>query len=383
MTKIQMTQISVALIILAGCGGGGGSGGSVAVPNPSDTPPTISPQGDSSLPGPSGSGTTDGNTAPSWQTATSRVAMMVALPGPPGGMQLRDLNDNGHAAGIATTGNFPMSVSTQNYHIANADNFYQGNGTAFPTTFAGNNAAGVIAGLAQPLGQSAFAYTWNGASINRILPAVGESIRSVIGIADDGAVILNQTVGGQAFTAMRYRNGALEVLPPMTASGNRGWAEFSSNNGTVLAGFYNPDARETWVFVWRNDGTTRSIPSLRRPTYGHSITVAMNNREHILINNLDHAYVYTPEGGFGLGKLPGNSSGHNFSDLNDLDDAVGSYGNGPLLYLNGTLYDLINYAEVDKLGWRLLTAERINNRRQILGRGMFNGQERWYLMTLK
>jgi hypothetical protein len=67
-------------------------------------------------------------------------------------MQLRDLNDNGHAAGIATTGNFPMSVSTQNYHIANADNFYQGNGTAFPTTFAGNNAAGVIAGLAQPLG---------------------------------------------------------------------------------------------------------------------------------------------------------------------------------------------------------------------------------------
>jgi hypothetical protein len=307
--------------------------------------------------------------------------MMVALPGPPGGMQLRDLNDNGHAAGIATTGNFPMSVSTQNYHIANADNFYQGNGTAFPTTFAGNNAAGVIAGLAQPLGQSAFAYTWNGASISRILPPVGESIRSVIGIADDGAVILNQTVGGQAYTAMRYRNGALEVLPPMTPSGNRGLAEFSSNNGTVLAAFYNPETRDTWVFVWRNDGTTR-ITSLRRP-YGHGITVAMNNREHILVNNLDTAYINTPEGGFTLGKLPGNSSGHNFSGLNDLDDAVGFYGNGPLLYLSGTLYDLISYAEVDKLGWRLLTAERINNRRQILGRGMFNGQERWYLMTLK
>jgi hypothetical protein len=240
----------------------------------------------------------------------------------------------------------------------------------------------VIAGLAQPLGQSAFAYTWNGASINRILPAVGESIRSVIGIADDGAVILNQTVGGQAFTAMRCRNGALEVLPPMTASGNRGLAEFSSNNGTVLAAFYNPETRDTWVSVWRNDGTTRIIPSLRRP-YGHGYTVAMNNREHILINNMDTTYINTPEGGFGLGKLPGNISAHNFSGLNDRDDAVGFYGNGPLLYLSGTLYDLISYAEVDKLGWRLLTAERINNRRQILGRGMFNGQERWYLMTLK
>lgn len=377
-------------MLLSACGGGGGSN------PPTDTGQQSGGTSGGSTGGTSGSGTgtgtgtgttTDPGTTP---TTTQHVAMIMALPGPPGGMQLWSLNDNGHAAGIATTGSFPMSVSTQNYHVANADNFYQGNGTAFPTTVAGNNNSGVIAGLASPAGERPFAYTWDGASLTRIRqPDDAHKVLGVAGIDDSGRIAASVAeLSGANPQAAMYADGFFWTFPRMGRNGEASSALAVSYNGKLVANLRDATTNEIYLGVWDYPaGQTQAIRKFLNYDWTgcRCVVKRVTNQGDILLMSgsspggatwpmIVNANESIP--------LPGavNST---MMDMNDARQVVGGVSGKPVFWENGTLNDLNAYAESAKLGWKFITAERINNNGQVLGRGTYNRQERWYLMTLR
>ena len=373
--QIEKLAASVAAtLVLAACGGGSGGGGSALLP-------------DSSQQAGGGTGTQDAVTTPA---TTQHVAMITALPGPPGGMQLWSLNDNGHAAGIATTGSFPMSVSTQNYHIANADNFYQGNGTAFPTTVAGNNNSGVIAGLASPAGERPFAYTWDGASLTRITQA-GDRLKVffVAGIDDSNRLATTITdLDGANHQAAVYADGSYSSFPRVGRNGETSNALAISYNGKLVASLRDAVTNEIYLGVW--DFPNGQIQSIRKfLTYDWTgcrcVVKRVTNQGDILLmsgsspGGATWPMIVNASESIALPSAVNSTT----MDMNDARQVVGGVAGKPVFWDNGTLNDLNAYAESSKLGWKFITAERINNNHQVLGRGTYNGQERWYLMTLR
>jgi len=85
-----------------------------------------------------------------------------------------------------------------------------------------------------------------------------------------------------------------------------------------------------------------------------------------------------------LGSLGGTNS--YASDINQSGsvvgyaDLAGSAGTSAFLYQNGNLYDL-NTRVLNLGAWRLLEAVSINDSGWIVGRGMYGGEERAYLLT--
>lgn len=88
----------------------------------------------------------------------------------------------------------------------------------------------------------------------------------------------------------------------------------------------------------------------------------------------------------GITRLPlGNHWGLN--NAGEIVGALSSSSDDPyprgFWLVNGQMRDLNDYTQAALFGWRFGLAKFINNRKQIVGTGMFNGQERWYLLTLK
>lgn len=382
--QIERLAACIATAMLLGaCGGGGGSS------PPTDTGQQSGGTSGGSTGGTSGSGTggTDPGTTP---TTTQHVAMIMALPGPPGGMQLWSLNDNGHAAGIATTGSFPMSVSTQNYHIANADNFYQGNGTAFPTTVAGNNNSGVIAGLASPAGEHPFAYTWDGASLTRSAQLSDRlKVAVVAGIDDSNRLAVTITELDVAnHQAAVYADGSFSTFPRVSRNGETSNALGISYNGKLVASLRDAITNEIYLGVW--DFPNGQIQTIRKfltsDWIGCRCVVkrVTNQGDILLMSGSSPGGATWPMIVNANESIPLPSAVNSTTmDMNDARQVVGGVSGKPVFWENGTLNDLNTYAESAKLGWKFITAERINNNGQVLGRGTYNRLERWYLMTLR
>jgi uncharacterized membrane protein len=102
-------------------------------------------------------------------------------------------------------------------------------------------------------------------------------------------------------------------------------------------------------------------------------------------------YVWSLNGpDFNIGLLPDidpGLGGTSAIGINDNSQVVGSFGSSSLddyfraiLYEEGTLYDLNNLIPANS-GWTLESALDINNQGQIVGTGVFNGQEQDFLLT--
>ncbi len=443
MTVLKLTPAAALLTLLAACGGGDdapsgnlGAGSSAAATNittitpPSGSAPasgstgstststSTTPQGTGTgtassggagTTGGSGAGSSGGSTSGSDAsgtdtggntgtgtatppTTTDRIAMIVALPMPAGQLSLSALADKGHAGGQVD--GRPFTVSERNAAVANADNFYTGESTtAWTTQVGGMNADGVLAGSAAIGTSRTFGWTWNGAAITKFEPPAGFSIDSVVGPSNDGRIAANLRSETAQMKAVIYGGGApidIPTLVPVT-DGPRPFTmvQAMSGNGTI-AGITRRE-----LLGWEHIFTFSSgaMRDLGRLTDCNCNLVTVNDNGYVLgaprkmgpfgmlFNGTDRIQIGAPRSG---------NYNVNVFDSNDRNDVVGSYWlpddgstSRPLVFLGGQSYDLNDYTQASRLGWTLNTASRINNNRQILGEGTYQGQTRWYRLSLR
>lgn len=382
----------------------GGTSGDGGIPNTGSTSPgagtgSTTSGGSSSTPTPT-TGSSSGTPSTPTPTSTNTVAMVVAYPQPTDGMRLVDLNDNGHAAGTAGpyVYGLPMSVSINNHHVATADNF----GDLSPwTSVGGNNSAGVVAGAtAQSERGARVAWIWDGAR-RTALPLPNDVNKSVLwtgGIDDNGRVAVQlydgTRLGGAYIAAIGIvgNNGNYQFMPQVIGAGESTYVGRITNSGIVV-GWAELAPTASRIFLWRPDGSVTTIADINLLTCSCQAGAA-NNRGELIVVFDDRilrgtvagqppAYAELVASGRHT-RLPAlDGSSHEYLSLNDQGDMVGNYGSGTFVVLGGRLHDLNVYTNSAALGWRFETASLINNRRQVIGKGTFNGHQRWYLLTLK
>ncbi len=316
--------------------------------------------------------------------------MMVALPMPTGTLSVLALADKGHAGGQVN--GTPFTVSERNAAVANADTFYSGESTTTWTTQVGGmNADGVLAGSAT-VGTRTFGWSWNGAAITKFEPPAGFAIENVVGPSNDGRIAANLRPTSGQMKAVIYGGGAPTDIPTLVplVNGERPFqlVQAMSGNGTVMG------ITKTEFTGWERIFTfsAGALRDLGQVIDCNCTLVTVNDNGYVLgaprkmgpsgvlFNGVDRILIGAPRAG---------NYNVNVFDSNDRNDVVGSYwavdssDSRPLVFLGGQSYDLNEYTQADKLGWTLQTATRINNNRQILGEGTFQGQRRWYRLTLR
>lgn len=423
MNAFKLTPVAALVMALSACGGGGGDGPSVTnLPTAGGSSPSTSntasgssdgtsladttatgssgsssgASNDTSTSGPtnttptSPTDSTSGSSPTPTPTSTERIASIVALQEPSEGMFLNDLNENGHAAGWHTVTRYiqPLSVSATNVHVANRDNFYDNGDNNWRIQVAGNNNSGVMAGMATtgPAADSVpFAWTWNGAAITRLPLSPDEDIiTGVFGIADDGRVGVNWVRPATGFSYLSWWNGTFyDSFTRVNRDGDHLVGIKMSNNGTTAA--YGPEADGVSLFaIIYPDKTSAGVPGINRLTCGCQVVDVTNTGRLLIFSEANEnrpagAAIVTATSNETLPTALASAA----MDMNDRGDVVGGTDNRPQLYLDGQLLDLNSYTQASMVGWTLQTANLINNNRQIVGRGLYQGRQRWYLMTLK
>lgn len=388
---VQMMPSAVMLlgaIVVTGCGGSGGPA------------PLVSPSpeaGNVLAAGPGTDASTNPATSPS-SSVPSPVAMVVAYPQPPTGLLLDDLNDNGHAAGV-TAYTTPLSVSANNYHLATAGNFSP---LPAPTKVgrASNNDAGVMAGTATDAFGGLFHWRWNGAQASAVPQPADKTLTlaSVIGIDNrDRVAAVVYDAQGRWQVASVDGAGRYTLMPELAGTtSNVYYYSLAVSNGGVVAGeANNNDGSPARIFAWSPGSAPRVVFTDNAGICGCSVR-SVNDHAQVL---LDVQTVYAVPGDSGgtlrspaygllaspgsVQRLPTVNGSMNYWGLNNAGQAVGSDGVHAMWLVGGELRNLNAYTNAASLGWDFKFAKLINNSRQIVGTGTFNGQERWFLLSLK
>jgi probable HAF family extracellular repeat protein len=212
-------------------------------------------------------------------------------------------------------------------------------------------------------------------------------------IGSDGASALNQkgeVVGQQELgNPFVWKNG-LKV--PLPAYANLGWTSIhpyaTNDNGWIVGRSVTPSSGQ-WgrAFVNLPGSNPQDIGTLG---YLWASANAINNRGEVVGGSWTtfeqysmHAFLWTQSGGMkDLGTLGGETTA---TSINESGHVVG-YGDtapqGPkhaFLYKDGSLIDLNSLIDPQS-GWVLTQAADINDRGQIVGTGLFNGQERGFVL---
>lgn len=316
-------------------------------------------------------------------------------------MSLTDLNDNGHAAGFSayTT---PLSVSAQNYHLASADNFAP---LPMPVVAnaANNNDAGVMVSTSTDAAGRVYHWRWNGATATAI-PAPSDpslTIFVVIGIdnSDRVAVVVSNGQGGRRIASVDA-SGRYTLMPTL-ADGSDTDDYFGAHvsNAGIVAGQVQSNTGHIRIFTWTPGQEPRAVFDDTDRVCGCSIR-SVNDSGQVLLSvetvrsgggntggtstMHDPAYELLVSSGATYRQPAATSARATYYwGLNNAGQAVGSDGTNALLLTGGQLLNVNDYTNATSLGWRFGLAKFINNRKQIVGTGMFNGQERWFLLTLK
>jgi probable HAF family extracellular repeat protein len=204
----------------------------------------------------------------------------------------------------------------------------------------GLNGNGDAAGMAIANDGSGYAFATRNGVITSLGQPAGGDWSSANAINNNGAVAGTAMTAGGTFTAFTSSaDGALSLLGGL--GGANAYAKAINDNGTV-AGHAQTSGGAFNATVWIGTsalglGTLGGVNS-----YAYAINAA--------------------------GQVAG------YSDRADGD------GTSAFLYDNGILYDL-NGLLAPGSQWQLLAAHGMNNSGQIVGRGLFNGQEQAFLLT--
>ncbi len=190
-----------------------------------------------------------------------------------------------------------------------------------------------------------------------------------------------------------WRDGKLKDLPglPVPAC----YAHLINNRGEVVLGWQDPETWVRWLWLWRG-GKTRRLGNDGESLYPYEVmtdngdiagTLAINDSEWAAVCHRDRLErLPMPEGADHAGAIglisPGGVVGYSQTSLSDEATDYLSYLRSirARLWKDGKVYDLNELIPADS-GWELLMAERINDRGQIIGYGVWNDEDHSFLLT--
>ena len=299
------------------------------------------------------------------------LAMLMAGPLWPSAFTITDLgglggttavgfriNNSGVAIGWATT-------------VANDSHAFQpGTGDLTPAgvseAFAyGINSTGVMVGTSY-IGGQAHGTVWNGGAVTDLGPGTFG-----LAVNDAGAV-----AGGNGH-AFILANGQIRDLG--TLAGGSWSAAYAVNAAGSAAGYGDIGGGAFQAFMWSSGSGITPLGTLGGT---NSYATTMNNAGQVaghaaVASGYEHAFVWSGGVMTDLGTLGGNSFAY---DINRGGDVVGySFLNSGVSHAfldrNGSLLDL-NSLLGTGTGWELMAAYGINDTGQIVGTGLFEGQQR-------
>ncbi len=212
---------------------------------------------------------------------------------------------------------------------------------------------------------------------------------NVIGIDNANRIAVQLWEGGRRRVASVDAMGRYTVMPTLgDADDVNGENSNLVSNGGVITGYARLGRGSESIFTWTPGEMPRIVFTDTMGICGCSIR-SVNDRGQVLIDvqnprSAGGGTTFDPAYGLlvsstGITRLPLG----NYHGLNNAGEVVGGTGTSATWLVNGQIRDLNEYTNAASFGWRFGLAKFINNRKQIVGTGMFNGQERWFLMTLK
>lgn len=322
------------------------------------------------------------------ERCSSDVANVDALPVTTDHTVLDHLSDLGRASGYqylftpSDALHTPVSVAPGDAGIASQANFFGGDQGSWTRLRTGSsNNSGLVAGYGV-VNQQYLAWTWDGNPVNRYAAPAGTYVEKVVGPADDGsfaADIYNDSTVMQDILLWRPDGSSTSIYTITPIKAGMTLVSMASNG---LIGGVERDGYLLTPKIY--DGQWRALGFDYNNCYCEAKRI--NASGQMLMSprfDLDpDARGYLA--GFGSASvLPRLSVNTSYADLNDAGDIVGTSGNTAIIIIGGVLHDLNDYANSAALGWHFSSAVAINNQRQIVGIGTWQGQQRWYLLTLK
>ncbi|HVT93796.1 MAG TPA: DUF3466 family protein [Bryobacteraceae bacterium] len=236
----------------------------------------------------------------------------------------------------------------------------------------GVNSAGAVAGVFYENGESHGAIWTAGGGMADLGPGSIATTINDSGVAAGG--------NGQAFI---YANGEIRQLG--TLAGGNWSAAYAVNEGGDVVGYGNTGSGAFRGFYWT--GTT--LISIGTLGGDNSYAMDINDSGQIVgdaSTSSGYLHAFSTTGGAmqDLGTLGGTSSfayGVNNSGLVVGYSTTSDGGTHAFLYENGEMVDL-NSLLPDGSGWVLLQAYGINDQNQIVGTGLWNGEERAFRVNL-
>lgn len=180
---------------------------------------------------------------------------------------------------------------------------------------------------------------------------------------------------GHAFV---YRNGSMQDIHPF---GRYSDATAISPNGTIVGNWWPGDTLLYGAFIYR-DGQARDLDPLHQPIYvygvndaGQVVGAGPESRAALWQDGVMHD-LGTLGGGLSEAlaiNATGQIVGHAM--------AAGDRGWQAFIYDEGRMWSLTKLVARGGEGWRLQTARAINDRGQIVGIGLHEGEPQSFLLT--
>lgn len=216
------------------------------------------------------------------------------------------------------------------------------------------------------------------------LGTLGGTSSYTYGVNNAGWVIGISEIAGNTSLHAFLHNG-VSMLDLGTLGGSSSVA-IDINEAGQVAGDAATETEQNRAFLYTG-GVAVNLGTLGG---SFSTAVALNNSGEVTGNSTtandeeSHAFLYRGGAMLDLGSLGGGSS--SASGINNRGQVVGTSVDlnslqRAFVWENGVMTDL-NSVLPPESGWELLSARFINDRQQVVGEGVFQGQNTWYLLSL-